>query len=92
MGIGPQCRTDVREGLLIVAGLVHTSLWEGGGGRCLGLHLLPPSPLLSSSDAHWTHLVEGLGVHRTVALLKHTTLLQQHGAVGLCTHLWRQWV
>lgn len=28
MGIGPQCRTDVREGLLIVAGLVYTSLWE----------------------------------------------------------------
>lgn len=33
MGIGPQCRTDVREGLLVVAGLVHTSLWEGGGGQ-----------------------------------------------------------
>lgn len=31
MGIGPQCRTDVREGLLVVAGLVHTSLWEAGG-------------------------------------------------------------
>lgn len=94
MGIGPQCRTDVREGLLVVAGLVHASLWEVGGGalRCLGLHLLPPSPLISSSDAHWTHLVEGLGVHHTVALLKHTALLQEHGTVGLCTHLWREQV
>lgn len=65
----------------------HTSVGRAGP-RCRELPLLPPLPLISSSNAHWTHLVEWLGVHHSVALLKHTALPQQHGAVGLCTHLW----
>lgn len=42
-----------------------------------------------------THLVEGLGVHGGVAVLKHRALLHQHRAVGLRTHLWgdrRAWI
>lgn len=89
MGIGPQCRTDVREGLLVVAGLVHTPLW---GGQDPGVKDFICCYHFPISTARWTHLVEGLGVHCSVAFLKHTALLQQHRAVGLCTHLWGQQV
>lgn len=89
-GVGPQRGADVREGLLVVAGLVHAPLQaDSGVGTCPPAAQSPPGPptAVLHLPAGPAHLVEGLGVHHGVALLEHRPLVHQRCAVGLCTHL-----